>query len=275
MKRETLLFIIINYFNETEVSNFVVTHFGNGNNHDAEIVIVNNGCHQISILDSLSQKFSFVKILSAEKNLGYFGAANFGLMHYLKSNELADATIICNTDIAFAKDSFFGSLKNILSTKEFDVLGPDIYSTFLKYHQNPYITKRLSRGIIKRYKFFTSNVFLYALFTILHLIKTKIIRSKMQAKIDQPMTTYAVHGSFMVFNKSYFTKGGTLHYPSFLFGEEIFVAETALKLNMKILYEPSLVVNHFQNTTTGTFKSAQTVKFMHQSYCYLLNTYFV
>lgn len=274
MKSQTLLFIVINYFNETEVSNFVVTHFGSTYCDDVEIVIVNNGCHQISILDALAQKYSFVKILGTQKNLGYFGAANFGLMHYLKSNELPDATIVCNTDISFDKESFFKSLKNILSTKEFDVLGPEIYSTFLKYHQNPYITKRLSRGMMMRYKFFTSSVFLYSLFTTLHLAKTKILRSNMQNRVNEPMYTYAVHGSFMVFNKTYFTKGGTLQYPSFLFGEEIFVAETALKLNMKILYHPALVVNHFQNTTTGTFKSPQTVKFMHQSYCHLLNTYF-
>jgi hypothetical protein len=78
----------------------------------------------------------------------------------------------------------------------------------------------------------------------------------------------------MVFNNSFFEKGGTLNYPSVLFGEEIFIAEQVLKLNLKMVYEPILHVEHHEHATTGVFKSKKTVNYLHQSYTYLLKTYF-
>ena len=51
----------------------------------------------------------------------------------------------------------------------------------------------------------------------------------------------------MLFASSYFDKGGTLNYPSFLFGEELFVAEQARQLNLTTVFEPSLKIEHQQH----------------------------
>ncbi len=90
----------------------------------------------------------------------------------------------------------------------------------------------------------------------------------------EAMKPYAIHGSFMIFNKTFFQRGGTINYPCVLFGEELFIAEQALKLNLDLLYEPSLQVEHNEHATTGTFKSKEAVAYLHQSYTFLLNTYF-
>ncbi len=274
MNNKRILFLLINYFNEKEVAEFVSTQLGNQLNEEVQVIIINNSYNDLTTLKELENKYSNVKVLNPEKNLGYFGGANYGLQNYLKNNDFPNATIICNTDISFPDSDFISKFQTILNEKQFDILGPDIYSTFLKYHQNPYIVKRISLQRIKLYKFITSNTFFYLLFTLLHFIKTKITKSNSKPKINQDMETYAIHGSFMVFNKSYFTKGGTISTPTFLFGEELFVAETARKLGLKTIYEPSLIVNHFQNATTGTFKSASSVGYLHQSYSYLLETFF-
>jgi len=274
MNNKRILFLLINYFNEKEVAEFVSTQLGNQLNEVVQVIIINNGSNDLTSLKELENKYSSIKVLYPEKNLGYFGGANYGLQNYLQNNDYPDATILCNTDISFTSPDFISNLKTILKEKQFDVLGPDIYSTFLKYHQNPYIVKRISLQRIKLYKFVTSNTFFYLFFTLLHLIKTKLVKSSAQAKINKAMETYAIHGSFMVFNKSYFIKGGAINNPTFLFGEELFVAETARKLGLKTIYEPALVVNHFQNATTGTFKSSSSVGYLHQSYSYLLETFF-
>jgi GT2 family glycosyltransferase len=106
------------------------------------------------------------------------------------------------------------------------------------------------------------------------LIKTTVVKSN-QNKITNEIDTYAIHGSFMIFNKTYFTKGGSINYPSLLFGEEIFVAETALQRGLKVIYEPSLHIEHRQNATTNSFKSKKLVQLMNQSYRYLLKTFFI
>ncbi len=274
MNKKRILFLLINYFNEKEIVEFVTSQLGNYLNTQVQAIIVNNGSRQIEVLRELTIRYSNLKLIDADTNVGYFGGAYVGLTFYLKNNNYPDATIICNTDISFQTPHFITVLENLLENNQCDILGPDIYSSFLKYHQNPYILKRISYKRIRLYKFVTSTVFFYLLFTLLHLLKTKITKSNSQQKVNQSMQTYAIHGSFMVFNKSYFTKGGTINTPVFLFGEELFVAETARKLGLKTIYEPSLVVTHFQNATTGTFKSAASVRCLHESYSYLLKTFF-
>ncbi len=275
MNGKSILFLLVNYFNEREVAEFISSQLGEELKEDVQVIVINNGSNDSMILKDIEQKYFNVTILNPGKNLGYFGGASYGLNHYLKNNSgYPDAMIICNTDISFADKGFMTKLKNIIDEKQFDVLGPDIYSSFLNYHQNPYIINRVQARRIKLYKFVTSNSFFYFVFTLLHLIKTKLLKSNSKQRLNEAMETYAVHGSFMVFNKSYFIKGGTISNPTFLFGEELFVAEITRKLGLKTIYEPSLVVNHFQNATTGTFKSSNSVGYLHQSYSYLLETFF-
>ena len=275
MGKKNILFLLVNYFNEREVAEFVTSQLGKYLNGDVHIIITDNGSKEPETLKQLAAKYENVTVVKPDKNLGYFGAANFGLSCYLiKNADLPDAVIVCNTDIELVNTDFIGDLNKVMNEKQFDVMGPDIYSTFMKYHQNPYIINRISAGKMKLYKFVTSNTLFYSMFTLLHLIKGKLFKSNIKSKVDKPMDTFAVHGSFMIFNKSYFDKGGILNYPSFLFGEELFVAELGLKLGLKTVYEPLLIVKHFQNSTTGIFKTAKSVKFLHESYSYLLKTFF-
>ena len=55
---------------------------------------------------------------------------------------------------------------------------------------------------------------------------------------------------------------------------ELFIAEQARKLNLNMVYEPTLQVEHNEHATTGVFKSRRMVTYLHQSYTYILKTYF-
>lgn len=267
------MFLLVNYFNEDEVAEFVRGQLKGALGDTVNVVIIDNGSKNKRVLGELSSPY--VTVIDAKENLGYFGAACLGLESYLNQYHIyPDATIVCNTDISFISPDFISFLKEIIKTKEFDILGPDIYSTFLKYHQNPYIVNRIAEKRLRLYKFVTSNWLFYSLFTLLHLMKTKFVKANPKNHISSSTQPYAIHGSFMVFAKSYFEKGGTIKYPSFLFGEELFVAETALKLNLKTVYEPTLVVHHNEHATTGVFKSRKTVKLLNQSYTVLLDLFF-
>ena len=274
MKDKRILFLLINYFNEFEVAEFVSNQLAKYLSANVYVTIVDNGSKDTSLLNKVVMKYNNVSIFTPEANAGYFGGAYQGLQYYLSANTHPNAVIICNTDITLESENFVPQLQAMLDNSDFDIMGPDVYSTFLKYHQNPYILKRITSNRIKLYKFVTSNSFFYAVFTLLHLLKSKLVKSNTQTIYSNRAETYAVHGSFMVFAKSYFEKGGSIKYPSFLFGEELFVAETAVQLGLRTIYEPSLKIKHFQNSTTGTFKSGRAVKFLHQSYSYLLDSFF-
>ena len=272
-KQNKIVFLLVNYFNEKEVAGFVASELAGQLNEHVCIVIADNGSQDKKVLQKIEG--TSVKLIEAGTNRGYFGAASLGLQWYLKEKGVhPDAVIICNTDISLESTDFIKQLNTYINVNAFDVMGPDIYSTAMNYHQNPYIESRISGEKIERYKRVTSNSFLYWMYTLLHLIKTKLVRANKRAGWEKQMNPYAVHGSFMVFNRSFFEKGGSINYPSLLFGEELFVAEQVRKFNMKMVYEPLLVICHHEHTTTGTFKSKQAVKYLHQSYCYLADTFF-
>jgi len=266
-----ILFLLVNYYNEEEVCSFINKQLKPAENNFIDIVIADNG-GTTSLLNEIENKYSNVALVKSGSNLGYFGAANLGLTHYLENNkEYPKTVIICNTDIKLA-DDFFSVLQYKLSDTTFDILGPSIYSTLFKHDQNPYIIHRIKESKLRFFKFVSSAHFLYSLFTVYHLLKNKL--SRRANKQCEAMKPYAIHGSFMIFNKTFFQKGGTINYPCVLFGEELFIAEQALKLNLNMLYEPSLEVRHNEHATTGTFKSRESVSYLNQSYTFLLNTYF-
>jgi GT2 family glycosyltransferase len=268
-----ILFLLVNYFNEKEVCTFINEQLHLNENKFIDVIITDNGSKESALLNNIKNKFSNITLLNSSSNLGYFGAANLGLTNYLNANkEYPQAIIICNTDIKLQVD-FFSVLQNKLAKLNFDVLGPSIYSTFLKHYQNPYIINRISKNKLKFLHFISSTYLSYSLFTVYHLLKTKLLRRAI-IKPTSASSPYAIHGSFMIFNKSFFEKRGIINYPSVLFGEEIFIGEQALQLNLKILYDPALQVEHNEHTTTGIFKSRKTVAYLHQSYTYLLKTYF-
>jgi GT2 family glycosyltransferase len=268
-----ILFLLVNYFNENEVSSFISEQLQPEVNNFIDIVITDNGSKETSLLSEIENKYSNVFLGKSENNLGYFGAANLGLTNYLnKHKAYPDATIVCNTDIVL-QVNFLEILQQKLNTQNFDVLGPSIHSNLLNYYQNPYIVNRIAKGKLKFLHFVSSSYMLYNLFTVYHLLKTKLVgrQNASQILVANP---YAIHGSFMIFNKTFFERGGTINYPSVLFGEELFVAEQVRKLNLKMAYEPLLQVEHNEHATTGVFKSRKTVAYLHQSYTYLLKTYF-
>src|SRR4029077_13065198 len=101
---------------------------------------------------------------------------------------------------------------------------------------------------------------------------TQRMRSK--KSFTSPVDVFAPHGAFVVFHKSYFEAGGTLRYGSFLFGEEIFVGETALRLGRRVVFDPRLEVIHAGGISVRIRDYGSMIDTMRQSYAYLANEYF-
>ena len=268
-----ILFLLVSYFNEKKVCTFVNEQLQPNTHKFIDIVITDNGSNVADLLAELTNNYTNVSLVKSENNLGYFGAANLGLTNYLnKHSGYPDVVIVCNTDMTL-QGCFFETLQQKLNAQDFDVLGPSIHSSLLNYYQNPYIINRISKSKLRFLHFVSSSYKLYTMFTVYHLLKTKLI-GRQNSKPSLVAKPYAVHGSFMVFNKTFFEKGGTINYPSVLFGEELFIAEQVQKLNLNMVYEPALQIEHNEHATTGVFKSKETIAFLHQSYTYLLKTYF-
>ena len=269
MKTSQVLFIIINYFNETEIETFI-RHLKKQPFDNYQLLIVNNGSAEENKLIDISNTNDEITLLQPGKNLGYLGGAKYALAFWLNNKYHIPAfTILCNTDIEFASSDFF----NLLANETADIIGPCILSSKSNTFQNPYYTKRITKNklhILNMVYSFYPNYLLYQSLAIVKTLFTKINTSKPQ--FVQPI--YAVHGSFMIFKNSFFTKGGNFNYESFLYGEEIFIAEIARQNSMQVIYNPNLKIVHHEHSTTGTFKKTSHIRYMKQSIVWLKKTFF-
>lgn len=269
MKTPSLLFLIINFYNESEVVDFI-TQLTLQKFRDYKVVVVNNGSDKLQWLQKQIILTGEVMLVNPQKNLGYLGGAAFGLTEFRMQYQMPDKLIVCNTDIAFTSDMILSAIEDLKA----DVIGPAIISSKTKTDQNPFYTVRISKSKMHFLKFIFSFYLFYLVYQSLALAKNVFKKRAITKQSKEPLKVYAVHGSFMIFNKSYFEKGGSFNFGSFLYGEEIFVAEIARGKNMEVHYNPSIKVVHKEHSTTGTFKKPLHIRFMKQSINYLIKNFF-
>lgn len=126
------------------------------------------------------------------------------------------------------------------------------------------------------------NYFTYAAYELLSSLRYAITNIMARARrqtveevaAERTRKIYAPFGAFIVFHRRYFEAGGHLNYGSFLFGEEIFVAETARRLGMAIVYDSRLRLCHREHGAMLNVPSRQIARYAAQSARYLARTYF-
>lgn len=286
MDKNTILTICVNYNNEAEVINFVKELNSQRDYKDQKIVVADNSDKEIpsNSIKNL-QKNKNVLVYHSGKNLGYFGGAYWGMQQYLKEFPFPDWTIVCNTDIHFPDKGFFVRLNNFHKDNPPAVVAPDIILETEGSlpssctHQNPNMTDRPSRMRMHLYKWVFRYYPVYVLWEVISSLRYKIIntsgsRKQQQDFVDKPLKIYAPFGAFIIFNKSYFKAGGTLQHGTFLFGEEIFVAETVRRLNLDVIYDPRLRIIHREHSSMTLLNLRKKALYAHKAAAYCADTFF-
>ena len=280
------LIICISYHSNSEINQFVDSVLKQSVSEVIHLLIVDNNEKKTinkQLLNTIQENNSSITFIKTNKNLGYFGGAAWGFKQYLNSHkEIPDWIILSNTDIVFRDLDFFKTLFGLSVDQKCGIIAPSIKSKLSNFDQNPYILKRPSRIRIQLYKWIFYCYGTYLLYQIMALIKKILkriskytfLRKKIKQKEIFPQFIYAPHGSMIIFHRNYFIIGGTFDYGAFLFGEEIFVAETTKKIGLRILYIPNLVVIHNEHATTGMIKSRRLFKYLRESTIYNAKTFF-
>jgi len=203
------------------------------------------------------KKYGFVRYLESGRNLGYFGGARLGLQHHLTEHaDLPPWVLVTNVDIVFTPQ-FFQQLNAFGHHDKLGVVAPSIISKKWNADYNPKIRARYPESKLRFYQFLYSSFVFHNLFLVAAYSKKWLLgrkRNKHSAfknNVPEKMKIYAPHGSCMIFTNTYFHLGGTLDLPHFLFGEEVFVAETAARLNLDVIYDPEMVVYDYEHASTG------------------------
>jgi GT2 family glycosyltransferase len=266
---------------------------------DLNVVIVDNTerVDSSDIFKSIQKQYPQTLCLKASSNLGYFGGAAFGLKEYLINKGLPDWVMVSNVDIEFKDETFFTRLRDLGLSEEVGVIAPSIWSESWLCDRNPMMVSRPTKHKMKSYKLLFSNFYMLNLYHLISKIKYTLCKAWKRCYLTNASSSlkisrlgssfvpreegqnrlqeiYAPHGSCILFSKSYFLHGGKLNYPAFLFGEEIFVAETARELGLKIVYNPHLILYHNDHCSTHGFRSRKLASYMYESAVYISDRYF-
>ena len=200
---------------------------------------------------------------NGKDNRGYLGGA---LSIYNAKAQGYDFVSISNVDLELAPD-FFEQLVKI-NVSDTGWLAPDIYTDKINRHENPYMLSRPKKRNFFIWNIIYSNTFIYRLYHALYVLKSQKSKEYPSCEI------YAGHGSFMLFTKAFVEQYPELHFPGFMYGEEIWLAELTRASKLGVLYDPSLRIENTGNISTGLINQAQKSKWSKESLNFIFNQFF-
>jgi len=268
--------VVVSYRNNKELISFL-EHLADHPSVDRlRITAVANGLAttEVEALRVASAKSmpERLTLIAGAQNPGYFGGASLGLKQTTASSQ-TDWVIVTNDDIRFDAD-FFIRLAALPRSADVGVIAPDIFVPGTGLHQNPLYAEKPSFRRLRTLLWLHRHPLIMRLFMGLREIRQLRRRRRPTTTPKESFPVYAPHGACIVFSRHYFTAGGTLDYPCFLYGEEFFVAETARRLRLAVRVEPALRVKHFEHSSTGLLVPAAMARHMHHSLSFILSEYF-
>lgn len=252
------------------------------NNIDGEkkVIVVDN-CSPNGTLADLQARYKSVPevdVIGTDRNLGFAKGNNFGY-NYAVSKYDPDFTVVMNNDMEIRQKDFILQMEQSYKEYGFAVMGPDIYSTKKKYHQNPQTRKMPTRQDLER----TSRQLeiknrLQPLISLKWAILSLVHKKPAQEKRDENYVDHAVenpllHGSCYVFSRDFMKRHPQeCFYPeTFMYFEAEILCYQCRRDGEKMIYDPRLRVDHHEDVATDleyhkqSRKSIFTVKCMLQS----------
>lgn len=233
------------------------------NNVFLEIVVVDNSDTPIEI-DNLSTSLDLQYVFTG-KNLGYLGAISYAIEenHILLTEY--DYFMISNVDVT-VDSSFFKVLSTLRVPTDVAWIAPSIYSNYEKRDRNP---QRICRPTLRRLKLIS---YLYK-YPFLDWMYTNTFYRLKRNEQEYIYDIYTGHGSFMIFTQNLAHTGFQLKFPSFLFGEELYLAELIRTFCMKCIYFPNLKVYDKEHVSTSKLKKQIYYKWNYESIMILINSF--
>ncbi len=254
--------ITVNYQN-WELTKTFVTQMNQYVEQGCEIIVVDNSPEKEAKQRSEDDRYIY---FASPMNLGYFGGAQYALAR-INAFEY-DFVVICNNDVEIKNHDFLSTLYPYLS--KYDVIAPQI-RTPNGIQQNPHRSNPPS-AFRKTFLHLYFLNYWFAKFLTWLITKKKVSLDLAKDPIGE-QEIFSPHGAFVIFTKSYFSKGGGIDANYFLYGEEDSIAGQADKYNLKIGFVPALEVLHHESLTTGKGISRGKYKYQKQAYRYINKEY--
>lgn len=230
------------------------------------VYIADNSTHKEPI--SLSCYKNIKVELFEFDNLGYLGGAFEIINSMSEEKHFFDYFIISNVDVTINND-FIKIFCSLNIGAEVAWVAPEIFVTSLNKVGNFEMTDRPSVKRMRFYNLLYSSVILFKIYFYLSRVWIKASSNKKTVQ-----NIYSGYGSFMIFTRRFINSESKWEYPPFLFGEEIYFAEKARLLGMKVIFRPDLVINDIGKVSTGKIASSKKLRMQKESNLYLYNEFF-
>ncbi len=272
-------FVILHYMALDETVQCVES-IRNNIEGDKQIIVVDN-CSPNGTAADLEERYKDVPevdVLAAESNLGFAKGNNFGYQ-YAVSKYAPDFVVVMNNDMEIRQRDFIKLAEQSYREYGYAVMGPDIYSTKKKYHQNPQTRKMPSRKDLERsVRSLVLKNRLRALIPlkwfVLDLLGKKAAPEKRAENyVDHVVENPLLHGSCYVFSADFIEKhpAECFYSGTFMYLEAEILCYQCRRDKEKMIYDPRLKVDHHEDVATDfeykkqSQKSVFTVKCMLQS----------
>lgn len=263
------VYIGINYKTDEKTLSWVSSILRHDKN-SLILLVDNTEGRQTDLGQKLNALNKQIVYLDTNANTGFLGGAYFGYDYLQRNNISFDWIFVSNVDLLLDSDNPGTFLEKY---NDYEVVAPKIQSFATGLDHNPYRLNRLSKKQMLIKKIIHSNMFFATLYSGISKRRGEKIKQQ-NSVLPEGTTMYMPYGACMAFNKSFFAAGGTIKYPLFLFGEEMFVAEQCFKLGLKIVYVPSIKFIDFEHASTSALPSSFVVKNNYEAMKFILNEFY-
>lgn len=232
---------------------------------EKNIVVVDNQSPNNSKkeLEDIYKENKNVHIIQNVENNGFAKGNNFGY-EYVKKYIKSDFIVVMNNDMEIQQENFIEEIYKIYEEEKFYVLGPDIYSTYAKIHQNP--EKRALRTYeavekeLEKVKDVYSKKYMLRIKAILYKLPLmnrvkgylKKIKESQNLEYSKKQYNVTLHGSCLIFSKLYLEKREKLFFDKTKFYCEAQILDYQCeKENMLRIYDPRIEVLHHEDVSTN------------------------
>jgi GT2 family glycosyltransferase len=205
------------------------------------------------------------------ENRGYLPGCAFAHDRWTAdSGRAPDWVAVANTDLVF-DPGFFPALLSLPLDESVGVVAPNVRLPD-GTPQNPFLRRRPRRLRIYAYTLIYRSMALTAGLQWMHRVKggwkRRSLRS-LPAPQNAPDSAhceeiYAAHGSVFFLRDTFFSLGGSLRYPGFMYGEELYIAEQARRLGLRTVWIPSAKVEHAAHAATGVVARRRRLAWMRE-----------
>lgn len=239
MKKYDVIFVVLTYKAYQDLNEFCLSL--NGFKFTYKIIVID-----AFFSEELSNKIKEISnknncIYLQIENKGYSYGNNYGIDYAVKNFDYK-YIIVSNPDIVLKKFDI-----NLLDSSA-AIQGPKII-TKNKKNQNPFRSHSFSFGEYVSYIGFKKNIKLFVWFNI---IINKLLRYIYLINCCHSQKVYALHGSFLIFNKKTIEKYNPIfENKMFLFAEEDYLAYRMKKNKETIIYNEAIEVFHKEDGSVG------------------------